>query len=524
MKRKFLSITLLCMGASHLFSSCESVSRESGRGDDYSKTTGWAYNDSRYGGFDVATDYQGQVTPVGMVLVQGGRFTMGANDDELPMYEGGNTRRTVSVSSFYMDETEIRNVDYREYMYWLQRAYINDLPEVVYAANPDRNVWRSPMGYNEVYVKNYFDHAAYDQYPVVGINWYQASEYCKWRTDRVNEFILINAKQALRPNVNQTGEDVFTTETYMNAQYQGTMGPGQKRDLDPNGSGVRPYKKSDGVFMPDYRLPTEAEWEYAALGIVGNNPAPETRRRRGEEVFTDRNVLPWGPRNTSRYDLHNMYQGEFMGNYTRGAGDVMGVAGALNDNADITAPVRSYLPNAWGLYNMAGNVSEWVMDTYRPNSHEDVDHFRGARIGETWQTKAIQDDGTDEERDSTGHQPMRNLTQAEVSKGGFGPRMNASGNFAGYRDGDTTYSGTSLIYGQYKFGENSLVNDSTKVYKGGSWADRAAWLSPGARRYMQGNLSTNTIGFRCVVDRLGSPSGNQEPAGNYFGAQKMHRR
>ena len=55
-----------------------------------------------------------------------------------------------------------------------------------------------------------------------------------------------------------------------------------------------------------------------------------------------------------------------MANFKRGRGDNMGVAGNLNDNADITAPVRSYWPNDYGLYNMAGNVSEWVMDVYRP--------------------------------------------------------------------------------------------------------------------------------------------------------------
>jgi len=519
MKRKLIGVTLLCIGASAFFTSCESSSRKKGRGEGISPVTGWFYNDSRFGGYDVA-DYPGQQTPIGMVLVQGGRFTMGANDDEMATLEANNIRRTVSVSSFYMDETEITNKDYREYVYFLQRAYQNDLPEIVKAAWPDETVWRSPLGYNEPYVKNYFAHAAYNNYPVVGVNWYQANDFCKWRTDRVNEFLLIQ-QGALAPNWNQTGEDVFTTETYQNKQYQGTLGHNQKKDLDKNGSGTRPYTISDGIFMPDYRLPTEAEWEYAALGIVGNNPAPETKRRRGEEVFTDRNTLPWGPRNTARYDIHNMYQGEIMGNFMRGKGDVMGVAGALNDNADITAPVKSYQPNAWGLYNMAGNVNEWVMDTYRPTSHEDVDEFRPFR-GNEYTKKAKQDDGTDEERDSTGHVPYLKVTPEDLAATGkYGPRTS---NLNNYKDGDTSYGGGAVPYGAYKYGENTLINDSTKVYKGGSWADRAYWLSPGTRRYVQGNVSTNTIGFRCVVDRLGSPSGNNEPAGNSFGAQKGHKR
>ena len=519
MKRNFIGLTILCIGASTFFSACSKYSRQQGKGEGVSPTTGWFYNDRRYGGYAVA-DYPGQQTPVGMVLVQGGRFTMGANDDELATLDNNNVRRTVSVSSFYMDETEIANVSYREYLYWLKRAYGNDLPEIVAYAWPDETVWRSPLGYNEPYVKNYLNHAAYNDYPVVGVNWYQASDFCKWRTDRVNEFLLIQ-QGALAPNWNQTGEDVFTTETYQNAQYQGTQGHNLQRDLDPNGSGTRTYVPSDGIFMPDYRLPTEAEWEYAALGIVGNNPAPETKRRRGEEVFTDRNTLPWGPRNTARYDIHNMYQGEIMGNFMRGKGDVMGVAGALNDNADVTAKVKSYQPNAWGLYNMAGNVNEWVMDTYRPNSNSDMDEFRPFR-GNDYMTKMKQEDGTDEERDSAGHIPYRRVRNTELdSSGHFTVR---SGKLYNYKDGDTSYAGGAMNYGFYKYGDNTLINDSSKVYKGGSWADRAYWLSPGTRRFLNGGVATNTIGFRCVVDRLGSPSGNNEPAGNNFGAQKNHKR
>lgn len=518
--RKFLSVTLLSIGVAAFLSACTSHSRNVGRGDGISQKTGMPYNSKAYGGYAVAENYQGQQQPIGMVLVQGGRFTMGANDDEMPTVENNSTRRTVTVSSFYMDESELANVDYREYIYWLNRAYYNDLPEVVLAALPDSTVWRSPLAFNEPYVKNYFSTAAYNDYPVVGVNWYQASDYCKWRTDRVNEVLLIHLN-ALGPNVNQTGEDVFTTETYMNGQYQGTV----KRaapDLDPNGSGTRPYNYADGVFMPDYRLPTEAEWEYAALGLVGNNPAPETKRRRGEEVFTDKNLYGWGPRNTTRYDLHNQYQGEIMGNYMRGRGDAMGVADALNDGADITSKVKSFQKNAWGLYNMAGNVNEWVMDTYRPGSHEDVEEFRPGRTN-IYTRPQFQEDGTIEERDSTGHVPTMVVPANEASVQG---RQIRNANMLGYKDGaDTSNAGGSVNYnGSYAYGSNSLINDSTKVYKGGSWADRAYWLSPGTRRYIQGNLSSCTIGFRCVVDRLGSPTGNNKPAGNSFGLEKLRKR
>jgi sulfatase modifying factor 1 len=213
--------------------------------------------------------------------------------------------------------------------------------------------------------------------------------------------------------------------------------------------------------------------------------------------------------------LHNQYQGEFEGNFMRGGGDAMGVAGGLNDNADVTSPVNAFLPNAFGLYNMAGNVNEWVMDTYRPTSHGDVAEFRPFRgnIYKNWQ---YQEDYTIEEKDSIGHIPSRPLTNAEVqSNNRYETR---TGDLSSYRDGD------SLSQFTYAYGQNTLINDSTKVYKGGSWADRAYWLSPGTRRFMQGNLSSCTIGFRCVMDRWGSPDGDMEQGGNSFGREKRHKR
>jgi gliding motility-associated lipoprotein GldJ len=513
MKRKLIGIGLLCIGATTFFSACSSTSHKQGKGDKVSDVTGWPLNDKRFGGYEV-TDYRGQQTPVGMAFVQGGRFTMGATDDELPTLENNSMRRTVSVSSFYMDETEVSNKSYREMLYWLTRVYSSDYPDRVWAALPDTTVWRSALSYNEPYVKNYLRAAAYNEYPVVGVSWYQAKDFCDWRTDRVNELLLIK-NGTLRPNATQSNEDVYTEGSYLAGQYQGTEGPNKHRDLDPNGSGHRALSLEDGVFLPDYRLPTEAEWEYAALGLIGNNPSPENKRRRGEEVVTDRNTLPWGSKNTTRYGLHNQYQGEFEGNFMRGQGDVMGVAGGLNDNADITAPVRSYLPNAFGLYNMAGNVNEWVMDTYRPMSHEDVNDFRPFR-GNKYTEARYQEDGTLEEKDSIGHIPTQFVSDSEIkSKGYYSVR---TANLSSYRDGD------SLSQSYYAYGTNSLINDSTKVYKGGSWADRAYWMSPGTRRYMQGNLSSSTIGFRCVMDRLGSPDGDNQPGGNNFGAQPKHKR
>jgi sulfatase modifying factor 1 len=504
MKRSLVGLSLLCVGTATLFSACSSK-KSAGVSD----KTGWNYNDPRLGGFEVR-DYPGQQTGPGLVFIEGGRFTMGQTEEDLT-FERNNIPRTVSVSSFYMDETEVANVHYREYLYWLQRAYSSDYPDLIDKAMPDTTVWRRALGYNEPRVQYYFRHAAYNYYPVVGVNWHQANEYARWRSDRVNEYILIK-NGILKKNPNQVNEDVYTTETYLGGQYDGLAGSGRPRDLNPTGSKRRNTDYSDGYLLPDYRLPTEAEWEYAALGLIGNNPEPETKRRRGEEVITDRNVFPWGTNHSTRWALRNEQQGEFLGNFKRGHGDQMGIAGALNDNADYTAPVYSYKPNAFGLYNMAGNVSEWTMDTYRPVTREMDDHnpFRGNYY--EIPTRQSEDNSL-EDKDSTGRLVKRPLSADEVRN----PlRLQAaSADQRGFRDGDST----SQV--SYDYGRSSLISNESKVYKGGSWADRAYYMSPGARRFHPANEGSATIGFRCVMDRLGSPNGNNaEQPGNYFGGRK----
>ncbi len=501
MKRTLISMSILCIGAATLLSACSSKKGRHVVGGTSTKT-GWNYNDPKLGGFDVPS-YPGQQTGPGLVFVEGGRFTMGLVEEDLND-DHRSIPRTVSVSSFYMDQTEVANVHYREYTYWMSRAYSSDYPELVAKTLPDSTAWRSALSYNEPMVNYYFRHAAYNYYPVVGVSWEQATEYCKWRTDRVNELILIKSGQ-LKKNPNQVNEDIYSDETYLSGQYEGIAGKSRKKDYDPNGSGKRSVNYSDGIFLPAYRLPTEAEWEYAAVGLQGNNPEPATKRRRGEEVITNRNTYPWGDPNTTRFGIRNSYQGEFLANYKRGAGDNMGIAGGLNDNADIPSNVAAFMPNALGLYNMAGNVSEWVMDTYRPTSHQDVNDFRPFRgnVYKTYTRNA--EDGSLEEKDSLGHLTKRQLDSTEMAMGNEWRVKKAD--VRNYEDGDTM----SLYV--YDYGKTSLINDESKVYKGGSWADRAYWLSPGTRRFKQANKSSSSIGFRCAMDRLGSPNGTP---GNIF--------
>ena len=204
-----------------------------------------------------------------------------------------------------------------------------------------------------------------------------------------------------------------------------------------------------------------------------------------------------------------------MANFQRARGDFMGVAGNLNDEEHIPGPVKKYWPNDYGLYCMAGNVNEWVLDVYRPLSFEDVDEFRPFR-GNVFKTLDTNPDGTPKSVDSLGRVKYRDVTPEESADR---PNYNKA-YYINYKDGDqassVNYVGTqgtetttnsNIMYDQGKssgVGMASLINDKVRVYKGGSWKDRAYWLSPGTRRFLDEASSTNDIGFRCTMEAVGS--------------------
>ena len=414
--------------------------------------------------------------PFGMTLVEGGAYIMGKADDDMAQLQNAQAK-TVTVRSFYMDETEITNSEYRQFVYWVrdsialqmladkveelneevgtdgigayafadadtsdisvfqrymketyyddnENTYANrplnwdediewstedyvDLayvevmdelylpPEVWYNGEmkldvnklkyryrwfdaeqaaldrkkdpnlrgrsdyiyeednleiyPDTTVWIKDFNYsyNEPMHNDYFSHPAYQDYPVVGVSWDQAVAFCVWRTSYKNSYQKANNK----PLVNY------------------------------------------------FRLPTEAEWEYAARGGIPSG------------------IYPWG----SPYLLND--RGCFLANFKPLRGDYS------SDQAMYTVEAKSYLANDYNLYNMAGNVAEWTGSSYDPGAYEYVSSLN--------------------------------------------PNL-------------------------------SLSNEKRKVVRGGSWKDVAYFLRVSSRDYEYKDTARSYIGFRTVQDYLGS--------------------
>ncbi|MBK7182208.1 MAG: SUMF1/EgtB/PvdO family nonheme iron enzyme [Bacteroidetes bacterium] len=248
-----------------------------------------------------------------LAYIPKGSFHFGPSDEDIPYkvtYEFPS--RTVSVDSFCMSKFEVCNGQYLEFLNELLKVDTNLYKSML----PDTLVWREKYSYNEPYVEYYLRHPAYGNYPVVGVNYEQAQSFCVWLTKK-----------------------------YMN---------------EPK----RKFKKVK------FKLPKSEQWVFAAKGKLDLSPFPwkgiDMQNSKGELLanflYVDQASIwrdsVYQKNFSSQFEKAQIYRvGGSQGYYySSGFSKIKGNTG------DVTMPVMSFQPNGYGLYNMAGNVEEFMRE------------------------------------------------------------------------------------------------------------------------------------------------------------------
>ncbi|WP_341221437.1 gliding motility lipoprotein GldJ [Polaribacter atrinae] len=547
--RNVLKISLVVLSALSLASCSRSTSGKS-------TLTGLPFNNAKYGNYIRGNETAGQEIPLGMVAIEGGSFTMGQVQDDV-MFDWNTTPKKMHIRSFYMDETEVTNSEYFLYVQNTKDVFPPSEEKYKHIYNsvlPDTLVWRKSLGNTDILSENYLRHPAYSDYPVVGVSWLQANQYCKWRTNAVNLKKLIDKGYIKNIFENDSIRNFFDTDVFLadsDNLFDGDTTV-YKRGIRTGGSAKggrdsfqgRKITQADGVLSQKYRLPTEAEWEFAAKANIENR---EYNNIRGRKKYA------WD----SKYsrETSKRHKGDQMANFKQGKGNYSGLSGWSSDGSDIPIKVKSYPPNAFGLYDMSGNVAEWVSDVYRPiidNEANDFNYFRG----NIFTKKMIDKDGkvvivnsnssAEVEYDTlpngiiTPKQLPGSIKYIPITKDDATLRRNFSvsdntdigdgdlNSSRFYEDEQDQFGSKPSMYNSPRnptkeidpeTGREILVNDDqkrttlisnrTRVYKGGGWSDREYWLDPAQRRYLPEYMATNFIGFRCVTDKVGPMSSSK---------------
>ncbi|SMC49986.1 gliding motility lipoprotein GldJ [Moheibacter sediminis] len=559
-KGRILAILLVTISVTLLTSCGGGSGRKKGGGTKNSNSiTGWKPNDPKGFFFSGKKKPNVKAWP-GMVYIEGGSFTMGLVKDDV-MHDWNNSPKRMQVRSFFMGETETTNYHYREYLTWLKVVFPPEEQQYkhIYEGSlPNPEVFNNKLSRNDFDNETYLFSPEFSHYPVVGVTWLQASNYCDWLTDRANEFELIKkgilSKDYYSNEEYNYGSKYFDAESYKNSDSNvseaiDTTKLAKQTMIKSTNSRVQKANRSTTALeVTPFRLPTEAEWEYAALALPADR---EYNEYKGKSVV--QNELR-GEKGRNR--------GQFMANFKIGRGDYSGIGGYGNDGSAITSDVRKFQSNEFGVYGMYGNVAEWTADVYRPIIDDEANDFNYFR-GNVYETTIDNSNGGFEKfeddiefdtlnsgslvykslpgqykkevkenninyRDGDVMSSLNPRVEEEGRGGASNTMLDSLGNVIEIpgdsgmiASGGSSASTTSEMYNAptRKFyvdekgriilekddqKRTTNISDEVRVVKGGSWRDPIYWLDPGQRRFLHQAEATSWIGFRVAQDYQGS--------------------
>ncbi len=268
------------------------------------------------------------------------------------------------IPPFFVSITEEPNVNYVIYLNWLNSIYGESYPEVVKAALPKANNLLYNYDYNDPFLQAYMTNPAFAYYPVTNLTWRQIDHYLAWKTDRLNEAILIE-KGFLNFNLEQRDEDSFNSDAYLCDQYQGDV---RKNIIIPQGE--RKVELNDGILFTGFRLPTEAEWEY----LLDFEDTQLKKKRSfdqhpyGKKYFT----LNWGRtfENVADYDYRDVLPQGFRNYQIDAKVEKQPTINTSDDKPYFS--ITDYERNANAIIDLKGGVKELLLNEYAEDRENDI--------------------------------------------------------------------------------------------------------------------------------------------------------